>query len=49
MTARDLIKLLSLYPDMEIYINTPDREQNFFVDSISINAIENQLFIETAE
>lgn len=50
MTNIELImKLRLLEWDYDISINTPDRQQNFFIDNATIDHENKQIFIETAK
>jgi hypothetical protein len=50
MTVKELIELLQQEPlDYEVYVDSPDLKQDFFVDGISVCPSKKQLHIQTAE
>jgi hypothetical protein len=45
MTARDLIKLLALYPDFKLYLSK--KQRLVAVDGVLIDAVKQQIIIKT--
>ena len=53
MTGRELlVVLLTQEPsclEYDIFVSSPDNEEDFFVDSVAVNDTQKQLFIKTAD
>jgi len=53
MTGRDLIALLVTQEtnclDYDLFVSSPDNEDDFFVDSLAVNDTQKQLFIKTSQ
>ena len=50
MEVKDLIELLSAVPEnWEVYVDNPDRSEDYFVDDVWMGNKTHQVFIQTAE
>jgi hypothetical protein len=50
MTVEELINhLMQVDPNFDVYVNSPDSSQDFFVEGVSTYNIKEQVFIETSE
>ena len=50
MTVKELIELLQTVPeDFDVFIDSPDKTQDYYVEGIDPHMLHKQVFIQTTE